>query len=458
MSHGPTQIDKAVAAAVKLWAQGHQAEALTKTHELVANYPGHEQVLLAHTGLLLHKKSFEATRDVLKPLHAKGQLSPSLLANLSIAFRGCDECDLAINVAKELVKVAPEKPSGWNALGLALMEQGQLDEAEETLTQGLKHHPDHPALKHHLHQVQEKLNKPRTHQRWNPTGDLLLHAQSFSKEGNPVSAEAALRQAIEFEPSFFGSHGSLGTFLMRYGRTDEALPYLEKAHALNPECATTKHFLALARGDQTPDPSPEYIEELFDGYAERFDEHLIKDLAYVVPQVLSAKLLDHLPTPSVSNVLDLGCGTGLVGGHLGDQVNALDGVDLSQKMLDQAASRRVYRTLTRDDVSAFLSKASQAWHGIIAADVFIYCGDIADTVALCHQHLEPGGVLVFSVESCGGDHFSADPATGRYQHSSPYLERILSQHFVGVEWIDQVLRQNSGEPVKGQLVVARRPA
>lgn len=456
MSHIPTQIDEAVAAAVRLWAQGHQAEALAKTNELVLSHPDDEQVLLAHTGLLLHKKAFEATKNLLKPLHEKGQLSPSLLANLSIAFRGCGECDLAINVAKELVKVAPEKPSGWNALGLALMEQEQYEEAENALAKGLEHHPDHPALKHHLHQVQEKLNKPRTHQRWNPTGDLLLHAQSFSKEGNPVSAEAALRQAIEFDPSFFGSHGSLGTFLMRYGRTDEALPYLEKAHALNPECATTKHFLALARGDQTPDPSPAYIEELFDGYAERFDEHLIKDLAYVVPQVLSEKLLDHLPTPSVSNVLDLGCGTGLVGVHIGGQVNALDGVDLSQKMLDQAASREVYRNLIRDDVSEFLNKASQTWHGIIAADVFIYCGDIEDIVVLCYQHLEPGGVLVFSVESCGGDHFLADPATGRYQHSSPYLERILAQHFVGVELIDQVLRQNSGEPVQGQLVVARR--
>lgn len=178
----------------------------------------------------------------------------------------------------------------------------------------------------------------------------------------------------------------------------------------------------------------------------------------MVPQVLSEKLLDHLPTPSVSNVLDLGCGTGLVGVHIGDQVNALDGVDLSQKMLDQAASREVYRNLIRDDVSEFLSKASQTWHGVIAADVFIYCGDIEDIVVLCYQHLEPGGVLVFSVESCGGDHFLADPATGRYQHSSPYLERILAQRFVGVELIDQVLRQNSGEPVQGQLVVARRPA
>ncbi len=456
MPDHPVEIDEAVSVAVKLWAQGHQAEALAKTDELVRLFPDNESVLLAHTGLLLHKKAFEATRDLLKSKHIKSELSPSLSANLSIALRGCGECDLAAEVASDLVKKAPEKPSGWNALGLALMDQGQYEKAEQALTDGLKHHPNHPALRHHLQQAQEKLNKPREGEHWNPTGDLLLHANTFSKEGNPVAAEATLRQAIEFEPRFYGSHARLGFFLMRYGRTAEALPYLEKAHGLNPECATTQHFLALARGKETPAPLPQYIEALFDDYAERFDEQLVENLAYVVPQVLSEKLLDQLATPSTSNVLDLGCGTGLVGVYLGERVKTLDGVDLSQNMLDQTARRGCYVSLTRDDVRSFLSQTSRTWHAIIAADVFIYCGDIEDIVTMCHQRLEPSGVLAFSVESCEGDHFLADPTTGRYQHAQPYLERILGAHFVEIKLYDQVLRENSGEPVQGQLVVAKR--
>lgn len=456
MSEHPSLIDEAVTAAVALWAKGHQQRALDQTAALLKEHPDHEPILLAHTGLLLYKKDFAATRDLLVPRYQDRRLSPALMANLSIAYRGCGQLEQAIQVGRHLVDQAPDKPSGWNALGLALLEANHLEEAEATFSQGLRHHPNHPALQHHLNQAQDKLNKPRANQRWLPTGELLLHADSFSKEGNPVAAEAALRQAIEFEPDFFGSHGSLGTFLMRYGRIEEARPYLERAHQLNPKCATTQHFLALARGNQTPDPSSEYIESLFDGYAERFDEHLIKDLAYVVPEVLSTHLLERLDSPETAQVLDLGCGTGLVGEHIGHLIQALDGVDLSQKMLDRAAKRGVYQALKRDDVRAFLSGSTTTWTGIIAADVFIYCGDIEDIITMCHQRLSLGGVLAFSVEVCEGDHYLADPMTGRYQHAQAYLDRILTPCFPNAELIPQVLRKNSGEPVQGLLVLAKK--
>lgn len=456
MPNQPTLIDEAVAAAVKLWAQGQQDKALAKTQALIDQYPSDEQVLLAHTGLLLHKKDFSAVRDLLTPLYTTQTLTPALMANLSIAHRGCGECELAVEVAQQLVEKAPDKPSGWNALGLAWMDSEQWEKAEAAFSQGLTHHPDHPALKHHLNQAQDKLNKPRAHQRWRPTGDLLLHAQSFSKEGNPVAEEAALRQAIEFEPDFFASHGSLGTFLMRHGRIEEAKPHLETAHRLNPQCATTKYFLSLAGGNPTPEPSSEYIEELFDGYAERFDQHLVQDLAYVVPEVLSNHLLQRLASPESAEVLDLGCGTGLVGEHMVHVVKALDGVDLSQNMLDRANERGLYRTLTRGDVRAFLGESTSTWNGIIAADVFVYCGDIEDIIGLCHQRLALGGVIAFSVEAFDGEHFLANPTTGRYQHSKPYLERILMPWFSKIELIDQVLRKNSGQPVKGYLVLAQK--
>jgi len=460
MSEQPTSLDQSmldesISAAVQSWARGDQAGALLQTNALLDQYPRNEQVLLAHTGLLLHKKDHATVRKLLEPEQQQGDLAPGLMANLSIALRGCGEYGLAIEVAKALVEQAPDKPSGWNALGLAWMELEKWDKAEDAFARGLSYHPDHPALRHHRNQALEKLEKPTPHHALDASADLLLHAQSFSKQGNPVAAEAALRQAISFRPNFFASHGSLGTFLMRYGRSDEARPHLEQAHSLNPGCATTKLFLDLARGEKQPDPSAQYIEQLFDSYADHFDDHLVKDLEYAVPKLLSEQLLDRLSEPSTSKVLDLGCGTGLVGEHLAHRIQSLDGVDLSEQMLDQAAKRSCYQTLTKAEIRDFLNASPGPWDGLIAADVFIYCGDIEDIIRLCHQRLAANGVLAFSVESCAGDDYQADPSTGRYQHPESYLKKTMGSLFEDIHFMDQVLRKNSGEPVKGQLILAR---
>lgn len=458
MHKKPSELDNAISEIVKLWVHGDPVAALQESEALLAQHASNEQVLLAHTGLLLHQQDFIGTKALLAPAHAANTLSPGLMANLSIALRGCGEHEAALALALEMVAVAPDKPSGWNALGLAYLELGRLDEAKTAFESGLEHHPDHPALKHHLHQALQKLGQAHDDESSAMAGDFISYANGFSQEGNPIAAEAALRHAIQLQPRFFASYTSLGCFLMRYGRIEEARPYLEKAHALNPEHPTTRHFLALARGEKVPTPSSEYIAELFDGYADRFDKHLVDELEYVVPEVLSHLLLDRLTEPVNSRVLDLGCGTGLVGEHLGSQVLCLDGVDLSQNMLDKAAVRGMYASLTQADIRDFFTQTNQQWHGIVAADVLIYCGDIADIIASAYRCLLPGGWLAFSVELSMEDAIIADPQTGRYQHSKPYLEKVLGSWFESPNFIQQVLRQNAGAPVEGLLILAQRRA
>ena len=441
--------------AMGLWARGDQEAALAVTQKLFEQSPANEQLALNHSGLLLHKKDFAAAARCLETHQTHSSLSPTLLANLSIAYRGLDRHDQAVETAETAVQQAPDKVSAWNAWGLALMASERLEEAEEVFRQALEQHPDHGLLKHHLNESLEKQGKGDDSTRWSPIGSLLDDAHAFSKEGNPVAAEAMYRKAVHFNPEHHQPHSRLGLFLMRFGRFEEAQPILEKAHALNPTCPSTNHFLSLTYAEKPARPDGRYVQQLFDGYAGHFEKHLVEGLKYDVPVVLSKALLDRLDDAPSAAILDLGCGTGLLGEQLGPSVASIDGVDISEKMLDEAKQKDVYRSLHHGDIREYFEDNTGRWDAITAGDVFIYCGAIDDIVQSAHRHMNPGGWLAFSVERCAGEGYTADPTTGRYLHSKAYLERILAQSFCDLTFEPAVIRYNGGDPVEGYLVFAR---
>lgn len=442
---------------IDLWARGDQTGALSLSASLLEEHPDNEQLALNHAALLLHREAFAEARQVITKFLATQPSSPALLANLSIALRGDGALEQAVETAKQATEQAPTMVSGWNALALAQIELNQLDAAETTLQAGLEHHQEHPALKHHLNEVRVRLNKIDAQKTWNPASGLLLHAGTFSKEGNPVATEAMLRKAVHFSQNHYGSHANLGFFLMRFERLNEARDSLERAHELNPHCSTTYYFLQLARGENPPNPGVNYVQQLFDSYAPTFDESLVNTLRYTVPEALAAMIVEAAEDQPLETALDLGCGTGLVGLQLAERVKAIDGVDLSTKMIEKSTERGVYRTLTNADIRGFLAATEERWDLMIAADVFIYCGDVTDIIALAASRLTPGGWLAFSVETLEEGDYKADPATGRYLHARPYLERLLIPAFEQVTFTESVLRMNAGQPVNGWLVLAQKP-
>ena len=75
--------------------------------------------------------------------------------------------------------------------------------------------------------------------------------------------------------------------------------------------------------------------------------------------------LQELGFAPIGKVLDLGCGTGLVGQAFKMDKNSFIGVDISQKMLDKAALKGVYANLIKADIVDFLQTLkliSLIWH------------------------------------------------------------------------------------------------
>ena len=84
---------------------------------------------------------------------------------------------------------------------------------------------------------------------------------------------------------------------------------------------------------------------------------------------------------SLGSILDLGCGTSLTGEkNSASHCTNLEGIDLSKNMLEIAKSRNVYDKLDHVDIVEYLSNAMLDFDYFIATDVFIYVGDLSESV------------------------------------------------------------------------------
>ena len=92
--------------------------------------------------------------------------------------------------------------------------------------------------------------------------------------------------------------------------------------------------------------------DIYDDWSQHYDDHLLTEFGYISPDVAAAELVRHLQQRDLE-IIDFGCGTGLVGTALREQgfVN-VDGVDISTRMLEQARSKQVYRNLLCADLTA----------------------------------------------------------------------------------------------------------
>lgn len=139
---------------------------------------------------------------------------------------------------------------------------------------------------------------------------------------------------------------------------------------------------------------------LYDEWAAKYDQD-VSAADYATPDIAAQAVVGLLGSDDTSaTVLDAGCGTGLVGLRLRELRPAgltVDGVDLSQKMLDVARRTGVYRDLKVADLSQRIEVRDGAY------DVAVCVG------TLTHGHVGPevfpefvrvvgkGGVVVATV-------------------------------------------------------------
>ena len=120
---------------------------------------------------------------------------------------------------------------------------------------------------------------------------------------------------------------------------------------------------------------PEENRELYERWASTYEDSFIAAEGYRYHERIARLFVDAGGT---GPILDLGCGTGLVGAEIARRgVGPIDGVDISPAMLEQAAQKlldgdRVYRRLLEADLTGALPLESGVYPGLVSAGTFTH--------------------------------------------------------------------------------------
>ena len=83
--------------------------------------------------------------------------------------------------------------------------------------------------------------------------------------------------------------------------------------------------------------------EVYEDWATTYEKTMVNEYGYIAPQI-AVDVLEKCKVGKNHNILDLGCGTGLVGTELFSRgYTVIDGVDISREMLKEARSKSIYR-------------------------------------------------------------------------------------------------------------------
>ncbi|MFD1892385.1 methyltransferase [Ottowia beijingensis] len=378
--------------------------------------------------------------------------------------------EAATMAARRALALAPDWPVALIELALSLTRQGKNEEAMQHARKAVAQAPRDimviqraAAVANIAAATDEAIQWARTGLELQPE-DLQYHlilGDCLARKKEYESARPHFEEVTRAQPqNILALRGTL-TCAMGVKDNAAAEAIADQLLALQPDDANAQYFHAVAHG-QTPSTQPrDVVSSLFDDYASRFDMHLVRGLKYKVPE-RTAQILNELHPDRRFNLLDLGCGTGLLGVYLGPINGFIIGVDLSEKMIEQAARHNVYARFHNVNVlDALRDTPADHYEAITCLDVLVYVGDLTPVIPNAHRILKAGGHFIFTCEAAAED----EPdlvlrKSQRYAHKASHVERLCREAGFDDVKIEHLpaLRMENDEPLPGFLVIAHKPA
>ncbi|MEO7055915.1 MAG: tetratricopeptide repeat protein, partial [Caldimonas sp.] len=256
-----------------------------------------------------------------------------------------------VNAAEALYRgILAEMPASFHALhmlGVLLAQRDDLEESARLIAQAVRIDPGVAAAHANLGNTLRVLDRADEAMasydralRLEPGNERALKGRGLIlwQTGQREKALACYEHLLTVNPGYADGWIMKAAALNHLGRNDESIACYRKALEFERASDPAKiHYMLAALGDEPPPAaSPiEYVRDLFDKYARRFDAHLVGSLHYRGPQLL-IEALDEWVTDTPLDVVDLGCGTGLCGPLLKPWARSLTGMDLSPKMVEEA--------------------------------------------------------------------------------------------------------------------------
>ena len=293
-----------------------------------------------------------------------------------------------------------------------------------------------------------------------PDNAQLKHllAEALAYNGQFEQAIALYSALLEQDPN---NTAVLLDRLMAYNSTNQltlAQNDAKQLLVLEPDKETHRYYADLLKGETPATQPASVVTRMFNAAAANFDRHLVGSLKYTLPRDVAQMIMGWYPDKKL-DLLDLGCGTGLLGACLGPVNGVIVGVDLSGEMIAQAYRHNVYAQFNQVNVLDALHATPGSHYDVIAAlDVFIYVGDLSTVIPNAHRILASGGRFVFSCEAAPDTvETFALQSTQRYVHQQAHVEQLLADAgFKNIRIEACTLRYEAGEPVQGFVASAQK--
>ena len=273
---------------------------------------------------------------------------------LGAALKQMGKINESLVASQKSAQLKPQDAEAHNNLGVVLNELGRLDEAEISCKKAITLKPDYAEAHYNLGVALNGLGrldeaeisckkaitlKPDYAEAHNNLGVILKEL------GRLDEAEISYKKAITLKPDYAEAHNNLGGLLVILNKLVEAKTCFKKAVEFKPDYAEAKHLLSALTEHTTNSAPRKYVETLFDNYAINFEHSLVNKLEYKIPNKIAEMIVAKNPNIQLGSVLDLGCGTGLIGDEIKNYCSNLEGVDLSKSMLEKASAKNIYDKL-----------------------------------------------------------------------------------------------------------------
>ena len=364
------------------------------------------------------------------------------------------------------IRIKPEFPDPYNNLGAILLETYNLDEAINSFNIAIKLKEDYVDAYANLGLVYKEknffqkaltiLNKGLSYD-LNNNAILFNIGEVYEGLNNYKKAEEYYLKVVKSNPQNVNYLYKLASLYKDQEKYDLSLNFLKKILNTNDNSEIinkAKFWINAIEGNNLTTPPENYVKDLFDNYSNNFEKSLVNNLEYSAPKLIAKTLLEIKNLKDLGNVIDMGCGTGLIGKEIKQYCNNLIGVDISQKMLDLANKKNIYNKLYKSEIKNYLTKNDLNFDLFIFADVFVYMGKLNHIFDLIKSKNKKKGHLIFTIELNENKNFFLEK-TGRYSHSKDYIIRCLNKlNYKVLKFLNINLRKHKNGYVKGALILA----
>ena len=347
------------------------------------------------------------------------------------SFFSLGQFDKAISLYERSISIKPDYFEAHCNLGQSNHKLGQLDTAVRSYKKAVDINPEFAV---------------------NHTNKILSVIYFFSK-GQIPDALDLLEILIKNSPKDALLFNMIGGCYAALGEVDMSIQNYEKALALKPNYAIPQHMINSLTGNTSKEPPKEYVKNLFDDYAQKFNDSLVEKLQYKLPFIIKEFIYKSSNSKSkFKKVIDLGCGTGLAGPDLRKISDNLTGIDLSSNMIDKARELNIYDSLIVGDIVEQLELLEEKYDLFVALDVFIYIGEPTNFFNAVKKCCNKNSLFIFSIEIQEDEGYSLLKSS-RYAHSESYILDVASNGFKLVDSHNVRLRKEGNNWIDGKIYI-----